>query len=271
VLAALKHRQSERRYAWAALSGVLAGLAALTRGNGIVMLVPLVLLVWGERPWRSWRAARAPVALLAATLLTLIPWTIRNAEQFHQFVPISTETGYALAGTYNPVVQHDPKYPALWRFPATELLTDFRLHPHANEAQVSDRLTSQALRYVGNHPGSVLRTAFWSVMRAFNFTGTGVENYLAPYHGWAKGLTDASVYAFWLVLALAVAAALAGAAKVIPKPLWAWPIVILVSAVIFEGDTRYRSPTDPFFIVLAALAVSLAWERSRARLRSAAA
>lgn len=271
VLAALKHQQSERRYAWAALSGALAGLTALTRANGIVMLVPLVLLVWGERPWRSWRAARAPLALLAATLLTLTPWTIRNAVQFHQFVPISTETGYALAGTYNPVVQSDPKYPALWRFPATQLFGYYRGHPRANEAQVSDQLTSQALHYVGTHPGSVLRAVFWSVLRAFNFTGTGVENYLAPYHGWAKGLTDASVYAFWLVLALSIAATLAGAAKVIPKPLWAWPVVILISAVIIEGDTRYRSPTDPFFILLAALAVSLAWERSRARLRSAAA
>jgi 4-amino-4-deoxy-L-arabinose transferase-like glycosyltransferase len=267
ILAALRAREPPHRLQWAIASGALAGFAALTRGNGIVLLIPLALLVWGT-PMRSLSSLRAPAALVAATVITLLPWTIRNAEQFHQFVPLTTETGYALAGTYNPVSQSDSQYPALWRFPASQLTTYFRADPRANEAQVSDHLTSQALDYIGNHPGSILRTTFWSVARAFNLTGVGVEDYLAPFQGYTKGLVDASVYVFWLVLALAAAATLAGAASSMPKALWAWPIVIVLSCSIFEGDSRYRSPCDPFFVMLAAAGVSLAWERWRSPLRS---
>jgi 4-amino-4-deoxy-L-arabinose transferase-like glycosyltransferase len=267
ILAALRAREEPHRLRWAVASGALAGLAALTRGNGIVLLIPLALLVWGT-PVRSLSSLRTPAALVAATVITLLPWTIRNAEQFHQFVPLTTETGYALAGTYNPVSQSDSQYPALWRVPVSQLVTYYRHDPSADEAQVSDHLTSQALDYIGNHPGSILRTTFWSVARALNLTGTGVEEYLAPFQGYTKGLVVASVYAFWLVLALAAAATLAGAASPMPKALWAWPIVIVLSCAIFEGDSRYRSPSDPFFIMLAAAAVSLAWQRWRAPLRS---
>jgi hypothetical protein len=201
----------------------------------------------------------------------LLPWTIRNAEQFHQFVPVTTETGYALAGVYNPLAQSNPKYPALWGIPVPQMVTYFRERPAANEAQVSDHLTSNALDYIGQHPGSILRTAFWSVARALNFTGTGIEEFLAPYQGWTNGMAAASVYAFWILLAVAAAAAVAGAWRMLPWQLWTWPLVIVLSCVIFAGDTRYRSPSDPFFILLAAAGVSLAVDRWRSRLRSAAA
>jgi 4-amino-4-deoxy-L-arabinose transferase-like glycosyltransferase len=272
VLAALVYRDSGHRWRWAVLSGVLAGLGALTRGNGIVLLVPLVMLVWGPRPWLAWRSMRVPAALLAATLLTLAPWTIRNIEQFHAFVPLTTETGYALEGVYNPVAQSDSAYPALWLPPATQMAAFFRQRPTANEAQVSSHLTSEALTYVKQHPGSVLRTLFWSVARLFNLTGTGLERYLAPYQAYGRGLAEASVYTFWLALALAIAAVVLGAASAMPRALWAWPLMIVLSCLVFAGDTRYRSPADPFVILLIAAGISAAISRwRRAPIASAAA
>jgi 4-amino-4-deoxy-L-arabinose transferase-like glycosyltransferase len=259
VLAALRFRD-DRRLRWVVVSGVLVGLGALTRGNGIVLLVPLVLLVWG-RPWRRWGAVRGPAVLVVVAVLVLVPWTVRNAEVFGRFVPLTTETGYALAGVYNPGAQHDPQYPALWRVPAAQIFTFIRAHPHAEEPEISDHLTSQALDYVKAHAGSVPRTLFWSVVRLFNFSGAGLERYLAPFQGYGRGLAEASVYAFWLLLALAIGGAFTPYRRRLPRAMWTWPLMIVISCLVFEGDTRYRSPADPFFILLAAALIATIYHR----------
>ena len=57
-----------------------------------------------------------------------------------------------------------------------------------------------------------------------------------------------------------------------PKALWGWPLMIVLSCLIFAGDTRYRSPADPFVIMLVAAGVSAALSRwRRAPIASAAA
>jgi hypothetical protein len=45
------------------------------------------------------------------------------------------------------------------------------------------------------------------------------------------------------------------AARRAPPALWGCPLVIFLSTVFLEGSTRYRSPADPFIVVLAALGV----------------
>src|SRR3954447_11403938 len=75
----------------AAAAGAAAGLAALTRANGAVVLVAVVGLC----------GRRRAVAAIAACALVLAPWAVRNAVELHAFVPVSTEAGPTLAGTYN--------------------------------------------------------------------------------------------------------------------------------------------------------------------------
>ena len=40
---------------------------------------------------------------------------MRGARARRDELPIGTETGYALAGTYNTYADHNAQYPALWR------------------------------------------------------------------------------------------------------------------------------------------------------------
>ncbi|MEW6172616.1 MAG: glycosyltransferase family 39 protein, partial [Bacillota bacterium] len=89
-----------------ALLGVTAGLAALLRPTGAV-LVMLALCVLG---WRSLAPTRgtdratffsAAVVLAVFFCLTLSPWWIRNAVVFHRFIPLSEGGGNPLLlGTY---------------------------------------------------------------------------------------------------------------------------------------------------------------------------
>ena len=260
TLAALRGRDSPRPERWAPATGVLIALAALTRGNGIILALPLGLLLGAEAPRRRsgvrrrWRAA-TPAAMLLAIVVTLAPWTIRNARQFHELVPITTENGYALAGTYSSAADH-ARYPTLWTSPFPQVEQALARDPRLNEAQISDRLARDAWGYVRAHPAYPLKVAKWSAIRLLNLSGTGFERWNATWEGYPRYLAVASVIAFWLLGLLALLGVARGALRRAPAALWGVPVVILLSVLPFAGSTRYRSPLDPFLVMLAAAALA---------------
>ncbi len=252
VLAGLQQRGARHGVRWAALAGVLAGLAAITRGNGIFFVLPLAFLVWNERPRRARSAMRAPVVLIAATLCAIAPWAIRNTLVFHQFVPLGTETGYALSGTYNDAARDDHTNPALWRPLLQPTLRLHAEHPRWNEADISNQLVSQSIDFMSAHPGYPFVVAYWSFVRLLNLEGPGLEHAVAgiwSYPGW---LAEVSVYAFWLVGLLALIAILRRATPGAPWAFWACPVALAVPNLLFLGLTRYRVPADPYVLLLAA-------------------
>jgi 4-amino-4-deoxy-L-arabinose transferase-like glycosyltransferase len=112
LAAAIRHRRSRHRWRWVVVAGVLGGLTILTRANALVLLLPLGLAVWTGRPRFSPRALATPAVLVVLALLTVSPWTIRNAVVFDRFIPVSTQLGSALAGTYNEQARADKENPA---------------------------------------------------------------------------------------------------------------------------------------------------------------
>jgi 4-amino-4-deoxy-L-arabinose transferase-like glycosyltransferase len=255
VLAALRARDAERPLRWAMLAGVIVGLAALTRGNGIALVLPIGFLVWTERPRLRALSLRAPLAMVAATVLVLIPWTVRNQSVFHRFVPLTTETGYTLAGAYGPEAAGRHDFPYLWTPPVQQMKHAFAADPGGNEAAISDRLQSRAFSYMGEHPGIVAKTLGWNALRMLNLPGPGLERWGAPFQSYPRGLAVVSVYAFWLLGVLAVLGATTAAARRVPLALWGVPAAIMLSALPFITTTRLRAPADPFLILLAALAI----------------
>lgn len=264
VWAALVYRDVGR-LRWAALAGVMLGCAALTRGNGILMTVPIGWLLWGPRPAWSWAAWRAPLLSLGIVVVMLVPWTVRNAERFHRFVPIATETGYTLEGTFNAAVQQrEQRWPAMWVMPQPLTQQLYRQDPHADEASISQTLTSDALAYIRRHPVSLLKTAYWNTVRLLDLTPS-IERAYAPFERYPTWLAMLSVYAFWLLLPLCIAGAASRSARRAPRALWACPAVLYLSTVWLLGMTRGRSPADPFLIMLAALAVVELWRALQTR------
>jgi Dolichyl-phosphate-mannose-protein mannosyltransferase len=258
VLAALRARRGSRPFAWAIASGAVVGLAALTRGNGIVLVVPVGFLLWTERPRLRPRSLRAPVAMLAATLVVLVPWAVRNASVFHRFVPLTTETGYTLAGQYGPEARSRHDFPYLWTPPVAQLKQAFAAEPRGDEAAISDHLQSRAFSYAGDHPGVVAKTLGWNALRMLNLPGPGLERWGAPFESYPRGLAVASVYAFWVLGALAALGAATLAARRVPWAVWGVPAAVILSALPFIATTRLRAPADPFLVMLAALAVGRA-------------
>jgi 4-amino-4-deoxy-L-arabinose transferase-like glycosyltransferase len=85
--------------------GLLFGLTAMFRPEyllvGAVFVGLTAVRIWAQREWRLGLAGAA--VLLAALVLPILPWTIRNVVVLDRVVPISTGGGKALyVGTYLP-------------------------------------------------------------------------------------------------------------------------------------------------------------------------
>jgi hypothetical protein len=274
LAAALAYRRSPHRYRWAVLTGVLGGLAALTRANAMILLIPLAIAVWDGRPWRSRAAIGPPLALLIAAALTIAPWTVRNAVELHAFVPVSTQLGSAMAGTYNDVARADTQNPAAWQ--GIKHVPEFgnlmrRIHA-IPEATLEHELRVASARYIREHPTYVAKVGWWNTRRMLDLAGErryrATAATITIAHKWA----DRGVLCFWIVGALALMGVVIGAARGTPWFVWAFPVLMFLSVVFLVVETpRYRTPIDPFLILLAAAGVVAAVRRARSSLSARAA
>jgi 4-amino-4-deoxy-L-arabinose transferase-like glycosyltransferase len=245
-------REAERRTRWIVLAGLFAGLSALTRGNGIVVGVGLAFVVWTVKPRRSLPSLAAPALLLAVMALTIMPWTIRNAIAQHAFIPVTTELGATLSGTYN---SYAAKHDYAWE--AGHLYPDYRStrnNHKLTEVQRNSRLTGFVLSYIGRHPAAVPEAMFWNTVRLLDLAGRRRSRETAHVDVSATAnVADLSVYSFWVVGLLALAGVFTKAVRRVPRSLWLVPFLIWLSeAPITTGTPRFRAALDPWFILLAA-------------------
>lgn len=81
-------------------SGIVLGLATLTRGTTLflpVFLMPILLLQYGRRA--GLRGMQSAALLVAGFIMTLSPWVARNYLVHHAFIPSSTSNGPLLHGS----------------------------------------------------------------------------------------------------------------------------------------------------------------------------
>jgi hypothetical protein len=264
VVALVLAYREESRPRWVApVAGLLFALALLDRPALVMFGVPLVAGLWG-RPWRSLRSLRAPAIALAVAALAVIPWTIRNAVEFNAFVPISTQSGFLVAGTYNATSEHDEAYPGAYR-PASfdPALRPMVSDPSLDENQVSKQLSKAGRTYAKDHPGYVPRVFWWNGLRLL-----GLERPLATteaayrFQGIGRGYAKLALVAWYLLAAAAIAGLALGAARAGRWWLWVVPLLLFVSVISISSDVRYRVPIEPFLIWPAAVALT---GRRRAR------
>jgi MYXO-CTERM domain-containing protein len=271
LVAAIRHRRSAYPFRWAVIAGLLAGLMILARANALVLLAPLALAVWTGRPWRARRSMAAPALLVAVALATVAPWTIRNAVVLHSFVPVSTQFGSALAGTYNDEARADRENRASWRSPRHIDQYQYLVrHPRwrqVPEPQLDTELRAAAMRYAADHPAYVAKVAYWDTLRMLDLAGLNWSRHTAATISVAPDWADAGVVCFWVIALLAVAGAFSRRRGRLPLYVAAFPLLVYLSVVFMVFETpRYRTGIDPFILLLAAVALVGAWDAvSRAR------
>jgi hypothetical protein len=263
VLAVLRSRGSPQPLRWAFAAGLLAGLAALTRTTGLV-LIPLVAAGAVARPHRL----LAPAVLAAAAVLAIAPWTIRNAALFHAFVPVSTETGQTLLGTYNAEALGTPGCRGCWvlisDYPRYAALTA-RIH-RAGELERDRLARTLAFDYVRAHPAAVPQVAAANTLRLFELAGAERTRFGAERIDVPPGAAVAGARQLWVVAALVLLAAVGGALRRAPPWLVGLVAVLFLTTVLVQSETpRFRAPLDPFLLILAASALCRGAEQLRQR------
>jgi 4-amino-4-deoxy-L-arabinose transferase-like glycosyltransferase len=249
VATALEYRRSRRRYRWAIATGALVGIAALTRTNGLLLIVPFALALAPVRGRRRRAGSWAPAAaMFLAAVMAIAPWTVRNYAVFHAFVPISDETGYTIAGTYDQVSRADRSQPAVWveaehgASPEyAQLLFDASI-ARWGELTYGDKLQAQAINEIKADPAYVLKVGYWNTIRMFhlgeldlaalNLSNTNIPQIPAWFE----------IYGFYPLGVLALAGLLTRRARRAPKWLWLVPLCLMTSVFITgcAGDERRR-------------------------------
>jgi hypothetical protein len=224
---------------WVLGAGAAVGLAALARVDGLVLLAGVLPLVGLRRTW---------LALLACALV-IAPWTVRNAIQLHAFVPVSTETGATLAGTYNAASLDDTFAPGSWVL--LRHTPDMRVVRHnLTPVQQDAALRHAALRFIAAHPTYPLLVLGENARRWLDLAGGRRARFEAGTADIAPGWADAALPFAWALAALALLGL--PAVRRMPRA-WLGPLALLVVTLLVNAETpRFRAPLDPFLIMLAA-------------------
>jgi 4-amino-4-deoxy-L-arabinose transferase-like glycosyltransferase len=271
-----------------ALSGVLFGLAALTRSValGLPFLLAVYFFIFDTRymmrdtrltggPARfSHFASRIlyPAVFLLAFSLPLIPWMARVYQETGRFMPGGFSAGNTFfwhntelmwePGTdylHSDVKLHDLKgYSAIRGRP----MPDSAMHPRIRQMQElirgyhkhadqSDRLFRYTLDYL----------ARLSLIDIINLELAKVYRLTLPFHPYYNPLPD---WTFLLVLPFFLMAVAWRATRpgsdwrvILERPalavLWLMAGYLLLSVLVFGGMPRYRDPFDPYIIIIAVI------------------
>ncbi|MFC1621062.1 ArnT family glycosyltransferase [Candidatus Omnitrophota bacterium] len=217
--------------------GLLLGISLLTKSAMLffpVFMIPAFYYIEKE----SLSTVFKKYALvLVFFLLPVIPWTIRNYNVYHEFVPVATQTGIGFYSSYCPP---DGVFGRL-ATPNTDTVVR-EAAEISSLALRSNFLIKKTLEFIMYNPKLVLALEFkkfvyfwvpfdWEIIggRWFNFA------YVAMFPFFIMGLSIAfrELRKFYIILL---------------------PIVYFqIMTLIFYGSPRFRLPIEPYIFILAAI------------------
>jgi hypothetical protein len=228
-----------RAWRLAALAGLLAGAAALTRPAMLIFL--LLAAAW----LLATRRAALAAALALGTALLVTPWTVRNAIEHGRVIAIASEGGITFWTGNHPAARGEGDMAANPAIKRDNL--DFRRrHPGLTAEALEPIYYHEALAYIGSHPGWWLRL----LARKFFYVWVPVGRSYSlhsPRYRWASVLSYLALVPF----AIAGFAALTRRGAP-PRALWLLAGSVVVMSVIFFPQERFRIPVlDPTLVVCA--------------------
>jgi hypothetical protein len=244
--------ESRRIAAWC-WYGLLWGVTLMANA-ALLSLLPLCL---GWAAWRSGRVKQA-FAAVAVVLLCCVPWTIRNYEVFHAFVPLRSVLGLQLW------VGNNPDAKAMWlggQHPIHET-AEREKYVRMGELAYMQEKKRNAIAYIVSHPGHELEliggrfVMFWS-----GGAEHPLDDFVRDHSAWFR-----YVLIFNLCASLG---ALAGIILVFIRRnqyaflLAAGPVVFPLAYYMTLSLPRYRHPIDPTLMLLLAFAMRVTYLRLR--------
>jgi 4-amino-4-deoxy-L-arabinose transferase-like glycosyltransferase len=259
LLACVRYRRRPAAR-WAAAAAVAVALAALTRGEGILLAALLPLGLWRWRPAGA-RGAHAAVAS-AVLVLVLAPWLVRCWVVFDQPVAISTNTGGLIAGANCDETYRAGPLLGQWSYRCATVPT-----AEPNEARAADAARARGLRYARDHAGRlpvVLGVRLGRTFELYHPRRQAQEQRF--YEGRALALARIAFWAFYVIVALgALALGLRRVARTDAAVLLAPVLVVTFVTLTAYGWTRLRVGAEPGLLVLATVGLLALADGARAR------
>ncbi len=252
------------------LLGVALGLAALTRGEGLLMPIIPLAFWWGHHARRAW-LQRATV-LLVAMVLTILPWTIRNATVMDDVIPVANNASGTLWSGHNPdangwiVNPTDP--PAL----------DAR-GEGPGETERARQLRREAISWAIHNPIKELGLIPRKLIMLNQGSGASIGGWLnsGPRYQWQLGTSSILVFTvlgdafgYFLLLAALASVFLLGARRLWRMHPGMQGVLAYLALCLFNygflyyGQWRYRIPMEPFMVLVATPLIARVWERRAA-------
>jgi len=246
LIVALTRSPTRRR---AASCGALVGVLLLIGPSSLFLLAGLPL-AWGAAA--GWRRGLGMTAIaLAAAVLVVSPWTVRNAIVMHGFLPVSLEE-VAPYGTFNAQAAHDPIWPYAWRPDPPSVARYFDPRHPLDDLTLRSRLVGSAVSYIEAHPASVAQAFFWNgLSRLWDIRRRSRSLAEVPYEGRSRLLTNLGLDAYDVLLPLALLGLWRARRR--RGLVLALLAIALAASIVFTADagTRYRATLEPVIAVLA--------------------
>ncbi len=231
-----------------ALYGLLWGVSLLTN-PALGALLPFLAAWIAYRQFRGRTLRLTPVMLGVAVLLAcLLPWTIRNAVQFHRFIPARSNFPYELWSGNNEIFdEHSRAVNRITRY------EQVRLYAKLGENAFLEDKWQQAKEFISTHP------ALYAQLfgRRIVATWLGVES---PWQDFSRA--ESHLVRFILIWnALTLLGVLAGLLRLLLArnplflPVAVFPLVFPLTFYIAHTSLRHRHPCDPILALLLAIAL----------------
>lgn len=240
------------RKTWALLGLVIGGMAVLRQT--VLLWLPFLLLwfAWVFRrklPWRGF------AVLLGITAAFILPWTVRNALVYHAFLPLNSNSGYALYSANHP--HHGTRFDQDYAAPLPAELVGKGL----NEAQWNTELTRRGVQFVLDDPKRYLLLSLDRVRVFFKF-------WISPESDLQSNLMRVLSYGLYLpFFVLGVIFSLRQWRRY--ALLYLFALVYTAMHVLTWASIRYRIPIDAAMMPFAALALTTLVTRNPAANRIA--
>jgi 4-amino-4-deoxy-L-arabinose transferase-like glycosyltransferase len=252
------------RLIWIVVFGVFCAVNTLVRGSNLfvplAVACALLIIRWRSRSV-NWNQLVAPLLVLAVSfILPFIPWTIRNYYVFHHAIPIATQDGLTLYGSYWPPQKNGK---LIWgSLPETgdpAIVAAAQTGDEVSASRYLNNLTRQRLR---ENPGYF-----------FRLIPSKLLSLLAPLD-WevfphARGTTRTLNVAYLLILLPALFGFIVIFRERVRHQwlLWLIPVMVLFQSMAFYGSPRFRLPAELIALLPTAVGVSTMWQFLKQRVR----
>lgn len=233
--------------------GLVIGLSALTRGEGALLGLVVVVGWWGRVPWRRLVAGVGAVAGVA--ILVITPWIVRNSHLAGQRTGLSLNVAETLYAGHNPDADGGATYAS-----REVLLPAADTPPGApRELANAELLEDLAITWAREHPREELELIPRKLLHLAegdaNVISIWIEGSEEPVLGRARAPLEVAADVGWYALlgAFTVTVVLrwrhlrgawVRAALVLPA------LSLVLYGVVLYGNFRYRIPYEPLLVLV---------------------